>query len=79
MKKALERLMQKMPVIPRVLSLESFQYFGASKHFSLQKKRDRYEQNFDRVVKGGGDKLVWCCKLSLYANESCDEHTVYFQ
>ena len=46
--------MQKMPVIPRVLSLESFQYFGASKHFSLQKKRDRYEQNFDRVGKGGG-------------------------
>ena len=26
-------------VIPRVLSLESFEYFGASKHFSLQKKR----------------------------------------
>ena len=24
---------------------------------------------------GGGLKLVWCCKLSLYANE----HTVYFQ
>ena len=22
--------------------------------------------------------LLGCCKLSLYANESCDEHTIYF-
>ena len=43
-------------VIPRVLSLESFEYFGASKHFSLQKKRDLYEQNFDMVGGGGGGK-----------------------
>ena len=25
------------------------------------------------------DELVWCCKISLYANESCDEHAVYFR
>ena len=23
--------------------------------------------------------MVGCCKLSLYANESCDEHAVYFR
>ena len=23
--------------------------------------------------------MVGCCKLSLYANESCDEHGVYFR
>ena len=23
--------------------------------------------------------MVGCCKLSLYANGSCDEHAVYFQ
>ena len=22
--------------------------------------------------------LLGCCKLSLYANKSCDEHTIYF-
>ena len=22
--------------------------------------------------------MLGCCKLSLYANESCDEHTIYF-
>ena len=29
-------------------------------------------KRFDR-----GRNLVWCCKLSMYANESCDEHAVY--
>ena len=23
--------------------------------------------------------MVRCCKLSLYANESCDEHVIYFR
>ena len=23
--------------------------------------------------------MVRCCKLSLYANESCDEHAIYFR
>ena len=23
--------------------------------------------------------MVGCCKLSLYANESCDEHAIYFR
>ena len=23
--------------------------------------------------------MVGCCKLSLYANEPCDEHVVYFR
>ena len=22
--------------------------------------------------------MIGCCKLSLYANESCDEHAIYF-
>ena len=25
-----------------------------------------------------GDKLIGCCKLSLYANESCDKHAVLY-
>ena len=41
---------------PRILSLESVDYFGASEHYGV----------------------VGCCKLSLYANESCDEHVIYF-
>ena len=23
--------------------------------------------------------MVGCCKLSLYADESCDEHAIYFR
>ena len=23
--------------------------------------------------------MIWCCKLSLYANTSCDEHALYFR
>ena len=23
--------------------------------------------------------MIGCCKLSLYANESCDEHAIYFR
>ena len=24
-----------------------------------------------------GGKLIGCCKLSLYANKSCDEHAIF--
>ena len=34
----------------------------------VKKKKNLNEQNF----------VVWCCKLLSYANESCDEHAVYF-
>ena len=47
------------------IRLESVDYFGISEYFS---------DNFD----GEATKLVGCCKLSLYANESCDEHAVGF-
>lgn len=33
-----------------------------------------------RIVMGKfwwGGKLIGCCKLSLYANKSCDEHAVF--
>ena len=23
--------------------------------------------------------MIGCCKLSMYANESCDEHAIYFR
>ena len=50
---------------PRILLLESVDYFGTSESFT---------ENFD------GKAINWLgvCKLSLYENESCDEHAVYF-
>jgi len=53
----------------QILLLESFDYFGTSEYFSGKKKKNLNEQNF----------VVGCCKLSSYANESCDEHAVYFR
>ena len=51
---------------PRILLLESVDYFGTGECFS---------ENFD------GEAINWSgvsCKLSWYENESCDEHAVYF-
>ena len=39
---------------------------------SVVEKKNLNEKNVD-------DELVGCCKLSLYANEACDEHEVYFR
>ena len=56
---------------PRILSLESVDYFGASEHYWVVKKKIRILIN--KIA------MVGCCKLSLYANESCDEHAIYFR
>ena len=49
---------------PRILSLESVDYFGTSEHYSVVKKI--------RILMSK-TAMVGCCKLSLYTNESCDE------
>ena len=48
---------------PRILSLESVDYLVTSEYFG---------KNFD-------GEAINCSKLSLYANESRDEHAVYFR
>ena len=64
------------PRLPRTnfipWNLESVSYFGTSEHFSGKKKR-RILRTKTSIV-----RLVCCRKLSLYANESCDEHAYYF-
>ena len=52
----------------QILLLESFDYFGTREYFSGKKKKNLNQQNF----------VTGCCKLSSYANESCDENAVYF-
>ena len=59
------------PVGPRILLLESVDYFRTSKHFNGRKKVNY--QNFD-----GEANWFGCCKHSLYGNESFGEHAVYF-
>ena len=55
---------------PRILSLERVDYFGASEHYrEVGKKRMLISKT----------AMVGCCKLSLYANGSCDELAVYFR
>ena len=56
---------------PRILSLESVDYFGASEHHWVVEKKNRIL--ISKIA------VVGCCKLSLYANESCDEHAIYFR
>ena len=56
---------------PRILSLESIDYFGASEHLLLS-GRKKIRILISKIA------MVGCCKLSLYANESCDEHAIYF-
>ena len=50
---------------PRILLLESIDYEQMNSTEWLKKIR--------LIV------MVRCCKLSLYANESCDEHVIYFR
>ena len=56
---------------PRILSLESVDYFGASEHYCVVEKKIRIL--ISKIA------MVGCCKLSLYANESFDEHASYFR
>ena len=52
-----------------ILLLESFDYFGTSEYFSGKKRTILMS------------KTLWLgvVKLSLNANESCDENAVYFR
>ena len=54
-------------------SLESIDYFGASEHSTLLSGRKKIGILLSKIA------MVGCCKLSLYANESCDEHAIYFR
>ena len=56
---------------PRILSLESVDDFGASEHYLSGRKKNR--------ILISKIEMVRCCKLSLYANECCDEHAIYFR
>ena len=56
---------------PRILSLESVDYFGASEHYCVLEKKKRI--SISEIA------LVGCCKISLCADESCDEHAIYFR
>ena len=51
--------------------LESVDYFRTTEHYRMVKKKIR--------ILISKTAMVGCCKLSLYANESCDEHAVYFR
>ena len=55
---------------PRILSLKSVDYFGASEHYWVVEKKIRIW--ISKIAMVG-------CKLSLYANESWDEHANYFR
>ena len=57
---------------PRILSLESIDYFGASEHLLLS-GRKKIRILISKIA------MVRCCKLSPYANVSCDEHAIYFR
>ena len=56
----------------RILSLESVDYLGTSEHFWMVKKKKKKKRIFISKT-----EMVGCCKLLLYAYESCDEHAVY--
>ena len=53
---------------PRILSLESVDYFGASEHYWAVEKKIRIW--ISKIA------MVGCCKLSLYANEYCDKRLI---
>ena len=57
-------------VSPRILSPESFDYFGTSEYFSGWKKK----KNLTVISK---TSMMRQSKPSFY--ESCDEHAVYFR
>ena len=54
---------------PWILSLEIVDYFGTSEHWVVKKIRILISKT----------AMVGCCKLSLYANGSCDERPIYFR
>ena len=53
---------------PRILSLVSADYSGASEHYWVVEKKIL----ISKIA------MVECCKLSLYANESCNEIVMRF-
>ena len=55
---------------PRILSLESADYLEQV-HTTEWSKKIR--------ILNKKTAMVGCCKLSLYADGSCDEHAVYFR
>ena len=57
---------------PRILSLESVEYFQTSEHHLVVEKKKR------RILISK-TAMVGCCKLSFYGNVSCDEDAVYFR
>ena len=59
---------------PRILSPESFDYYRTSECLRGRTKRRIFKSNSSMVR-----LVVGCCKLLLYANESCDKHAVYFR
>ena len=56
---------------PRILSLQSVDYFGTSEHYWVVEEKQRL-----LISKTA---MVGCCKLSLFADGSCDENAVYFR
>ena len=54
---------------PQILSLEIVDYFGTSEQTQWWKKKMLISKT----------AMVGCCKLSLYADGSCDGHAVSFQ
>ena len=58
-------------VAPRILLLESIDYFGASEHYRVVEKK--YESELA--------KLRWSPVVNFHcnANESWDEHAIYFR
>ena len=57
----------------RILSLESVDYFGTSEHYWVVEKKKRKGILISKTAMFG------CCKHSLYVNDCCDEHAVYFR
>ena len=59
---------------PRILSLESVDYFGTSEHYCVVEKiKIKIRILISKTA------MVGCCKLSLYANGSYDEYAIYFR
>ena len=58
---------------PRILSLESAEYFGTSEHYLVVEKKKTRRILISKTA------MVGCCKLSFYGNLSCDENAVYFR
>ena len=54
--------------------LESVDYFGANEYFSGRKKKKKESR-----ILISKTLMVRLTGLSLYANESCNEHAVYFR